>query len=91
MNSNDFQFKTIFTCTCTHGGGGHMPACDFFVPTREQYAAVCRDRNDFAAYIDRNPGAPDHACVMCYPHGDAVVSGFMCVVHRARIYAPTTK
>ncbi len=28
------------TCTCTHGGGGHMPACALFVPTKEQYQEV---------------------------------------------------
>ena len=45
MNSIDFQGKTSWTCTCTHGGGGHMPACDMFVPTREQYAEACRERD----------------------------------------------
>ena len=46
MNSMNFTGKTSFTCTCTHGGGGHMVACDFFVPTKEQYVAACKERDE---------------------------------------------
>lgn len=44
-----FQGKTSYTCTCTHGGGGHMPACDFFVPTKEQYTEAVAERDKLRA------------------------------------------
>ena len=37
------------TCTCTHGGGGHMPACAMFTATAEQYREVCAERDKLRA------------------------------------------
>ncbi len=37
------------TCTCTHGGGGHLPACAMFTATAEQYREVCAERDKLRA------------------------------------------
>ena len=39
------------TCTCTHGGGGHVPACAMFTATAEQYREVCAERDNLHAAI----------------------------------------
>lgn len=45
MNTISTKDVTSFTCTCVHGGGGHMPACALFVPSKEQYTEACRERD----------------------------------------------
>ena len=53
------------TCTCTHGGGGHMPACALFVPTKEQYQEVVAEVDKLREVRQGGPPLPRRL----RPHG----------------------